>query len=98
MTVLALALTACSTTSSGPAGDAGAGGSGPCPSGQVPSQQIITTEVPCDLSLPATQCEVICEADCEAGQFDLGMVGSGCARTPDAGETCRCLCAECRPG
>lgn len=83
---LALTLAACSNTTS----------EGPCPIGQVPSQQIVVTETPCDLSGPPAQCAELCDADCEEGNFNLGAVGSGCARTPDGGELCRCVCAECR--
>lgn len=94
--VLALTLAAPGATVSGCDADGGSGVSGPCPSGQVASQQIVVTETPCDLSEPATQCADVCDADCEEGEFDLGAVGSGCARTPDGGEMCRCVCAECR--
>jgi hypothetical protein len=93
---IALALVACSTTTQGCDADGGSGTSGPCPSGQVPSQQIVVTETTCDLSGPATQCAEVCDADCEEGKFQLGAAGSGCARTPDGGELCRCVCAECR--
>jgi hypothetical protein len=96
--VLAL-LAACSTEdASGAAGSGGAGvgGSGPCATDRIEVQQLISTEVECDLSASATQCADECELQCALDEFDLGIRGSGCAMEVDGKAYCRCLCAYCR--
>jgi len=78
--------------------DSGAGGaSSRCPSGQTVAQQVVTTTIECDVSGSPTQCAGSCVGECEEGNFGLGSMGSGCARGQDGTETCRCVCAECRP-
>ncbi len=102
--LLIAALAACSTEdASGAAGEAGSGGggagmggSGPCANDQIAVQQLISTEIECDLNAAATQCAEECDVRCAVNEFDLGVRGSGCAMEVDGTAYCRCLCAYCR--
>jgi hypothetical protein len=100
--LLPLCLAGCpssSNTFSGTGGsaDGGAGGgSGPCEANKVPVQQLISTEVECNLSALPTQCVGVCDLQCANNDFDLGTVGSGCARDFEDTAYCRCVCAYCR--
>ena len=97
-------LVACSTEdTSGAAGEAGSGGvgaepggGGPCPNDRTEVQQLISTDIECDLGAAATQCADECEVQCALDEFDLGIRGSGCAREADGNVYCRCVCAYCR--
>jgi hypothetical protein len=97
--LLGLLLASCSTGGSSPiggSGGTGAGGSGPCRNDQMVVQQLVSTEVACSLSEPATQCANVCDLDCAAKDFDLGSKGSGCAMEGDDTAYCRCVCEYCR--
>lgn len=96
------ALAACSTEdASGAAGTAGSdgggtGASGPCTNEQIEVQQLISTEIECDLNAAATQCDEPCGIECALNEFDLGIRGSGCAKEADGNAYCRCVSAYCR--
>jgi hypothetical protein len=99
-TLLALFLCASNACTGGSSGtDAGVGGGagnpGPCPDGQEVVQRNVGTEAPCDLQGDPDQCGAHCVTHCENQGYGLGSQGSACARLPDAGPTCRCLCAGC---
>jgi hypothetical protein len=93
-----VALAACSSGGpddvSGIAGS-GAGGSGSCKNGETVVQQLVSTDVGCDLDGAATQCLDDCELECGNNDFELGASGWGCAKEGDA-EYCRCVCEYCR--
>jgi hypothetical protein len=80
----------------GTVGVGGVGGSGPCNAGKTPVEQLIPTDVQCDLTGSATQCADLCELECERNDFELGLRGSGCAMEPEGAAYCRCICAYCR--
>jgi len=104
LTLVFASLAACSTEDpSGAAGEAGSGvggagadGFGPCGNDRTEVQQLISTEIECDLSAAATQCADQCEVQCALNEFDLGIRGSGCAMEVAGAAYCRCLCAYCR--
>lgn len=98
--LLCVTLAACSPggskSSGGSGGDGGVGGSGLCSADQTPVEQLLPTDVECDLAGSATQCADLCESECARNDFDLGLRGSGCAMEPDGAAYCRCVCAYCR--
>jgi len=59
-------------------------------------QQLVSTEVTCSLTEPATQCANSCDLERAAKDFELGSKGSGCAMESDGTAYCRCICAYCR--
>jgi hypothetical protein len=76
-------------------GGSGAGGSGSCEIGETVVQQLVPTDVVCDLDGSATQCLAACELECGSNDFELGARGWGCAKEGDAAY-CRCVCEYCR--
>lgn len=92
------ALAACSSGGADGAsgiGGSGAGGSGSCKVGETVVQQLVSTDVGCDLDGSATQCLDACELECGSNDFELGASGWGCAKEEDAAY-CRCVCEYCR--
>jgi len=95
-----LVVVACSSGSqsgAGGIGSGGAGGSGPCKSHEVVVEQLVVTEVVCDLAAPFSECADLCDVECVTNDFELGSRGSGCAREmKDEPAYCRCVCRYCR--
>ena len=86
----------CECNDTGAGGNGGQGGTngGECPGGTV-VQELVQTEIQCDVSQGVDLCLDECPLQCLIEGYALAPRGAACITVPPAGDFCDCLCARC---